>query len=75
VTLRFVEHPPYAHAHPGEPCEPNERCTECCIAVRPDTGARVLLWRAGGRDWTLSRNDPAFAEHQDLRQRYLEVAA
>lgn len=69
ARLSFVEHPLYAAAHPGEECDPQERCTRCAIAVRPDTGEKVLLWQAGGKDWTVSRVDPEWARHRDDFQR------
>jgi hypothetical protein len=59
VEYRFIEHPLYAEAHPGEAAEPGERCVDCAIAARPD-GSRVLLWRSNGVHWSISRADPSY---------------
>lgn len=64
ADLLFVEHPLYADAHPGEACDPAERCVRCAIARRPDTHELVLLWLAGDIDWTVSRADPEWARHR-----------
>lgn len=64
AQLAFLEHPLYAVAHPGELCDPLERCTRCALATRPDTGETVLLWQAGGKDWTVSRADPQWQRHR-----------
>lgn len=65
AALEFIAHPPYALAHPGEASDPVERCTQCAIALRRETGEVVLLWLAGGKDWTVSRADPAWAHHRE----------
>jgi hypothetical protein len=65
ATLKFVEHPMYDDAHPGEDTAAGERCTMCAIAERPDTGERVLLWKAGEKNWTVSRADPEWARHRE----------
>lgn len=64
ARLEFVEHPRYADAHPGEPCAPDDVCTSCARARRPDTGETVLLWLAGGLNWVVSRHDPAWERHR-----------
>lgn len=62
--LTFLEHPLYSQAHPGEPCEPTERCEMCAVGKRRDTGEEVLLWQAEGKHWTVSRNDPQWLKHR-----------
>ena len=75
MRLTFIEHPLYLTAHPneGEEATPDERCCECAIVQRPDTKAQVLVWRCGGKHWSLSRHDPEFEKHQDLRGLSLTV--
>jgi hypothetical protein len=65
VPLTFVEHPLYSEAHPNEPCDPEQRCEKCARVIRPDTGETLLLWQAGEKDWTVSRNDPHWQRHRD----------
>jgi hypothetical protein len=65
TPLTFVEHPLYASAHPGEDCDPTERCTKCALARRSDTGEVVLLWQCEGKNWTVSRHDPEWARHRE----------
>lgn len=74
MRLAFLEHPLYTLAHPGEPCDPGEQCTKCCVAIRQDTNEKVLLWLAGEKEWTVSRHDPNFEKHQDLRECVLTVS-
>jgi hypothetical protein len=68
AALEFVAHPLYAEAHPGEPCDPAERCTKCALARRADTGEVVLLWLVGEKHWAVSRADPSWARHRDELQ-------
>lgn len=65
ATLTFIEYPLYSRAHPGEDCEPTERCTMCCIARRHDTGEDVLLWQCEGKNWCVSRHDPEWERHRN----------
>lgn len=64
AQLEFIEHPLYVDAHPGEPAAPGERCTQCAIVRRPDTGEHVLLWLVGAITWAISRHDPFYDRHR-----------
>lgn len=56
MRLRFVEHPPYAVAHPDDDYLDMEVCRNCAIA-EDNNGERYLLWQSNGVHWALSRHD------------------
>jgi hypothetical protein len=69
MKLAVLEHPHYHVAHPTEThlAAPHERCEQCLLAIRPDTGELVLLWGCGygeTKNWTISRDDPEEARHR-----------
>lgn len=73
MKLRFIIHPTHEAAHPGE--DGREPCTKCALAIRPDTGEIVLLWQSNDVHWSVSRNDPNFERHRDLKGVELELVS
>lgn len=68
MKLRFIRHPLYNTAHPGEDRPRDERCERCVIAERPDNRKLVMLWSAyDGAHYSVNRNDPRYPEHRALR--------
>jgi hypothetical protein len=65
ARLELLERPEYLVAHPNEQDDALNpgRCGMCALAVRPDTGELVLLWRCGGLNWSVSREDPHHERH------------
>ncbi len=64
-VLRFIRHPHYTEAHPGE--QGDGPCRRCAIAA-DDDGNEFLLWRSNDAMWALSRSDPRYGTDQ-----YVEV--
>lgn len=71
TPLTFLDFPLYSQAHPGEDCEPHERCTKCALALRQDTNETVLLWQCEGKNWTVSRHDPEWSRHREEIHQYV----
>lgn len=61
AQLEVIERPEYEIAHPGDGW--TGRCNGCALAVRPDTGELVLLWRCGQANWGVSRETPEYERH------------
>lgn len=66
MTLKIIDRSPdYGIAHPDEDATDDSGCYNCALAVRPDTGEIVLLWRCGGINWSISRETPDHDRHRN----------
>lgn len=61
ALLEVIERPEYAVAHPDDGW--TGKCPGCALAIRPDTGELLLLWRCKG-NWGVSRETPEHERHR-----------